>query len=490
MLGFAGLARVRSLPRAWQVLLAIFLGTQLLAALLTPEPLWSVPLALGRGLLVVGLLTTGFVLADIRPYRAVLIGYGVLAVTAFVTTLSLHPGAAFTTRLVHPYFTTVSLGLAGTLGLLLAVTWRSGPVVWRLLGGVLSLGMFLWSGSRGPLIALAAGLLAALVVSLRGQWRAAALAILGVAAVGFLLQQAVPGGVVARFGDDTLTGRGAYWVDALETARALPWGGTGPYQLGPHLSTQYGPESCRLWLQGEAVCPPALEAVRGAWLIAHNTAFHLLGETGVIGLSGWLALMGSLAVSAWRARDSLVNAVTWAVAAMGLVDNPTLLPNLGHAELYWLLSGTGIALASRPQPAGRSTLPLAPVAPLLACALLAYLSVPTWLERVLPMPPLNLPVLRALTLPRQLRAGESVTVFLDAAVPAGAYRLEGLACRKATCTTVSVTTLTGPADGWRTLGMKIPTPGTYAVKLRVRDDRSGLRLALPLVELTREVTVE
>lgn len=495
LLSFGLLGEVRRWPRSWRWLLAAFVGTQLLAALLSPAPLWSLPLALLRCGLVLALLTTGFVLGRAGALRPVLLGYGVVAVTALVATLLVHSDAALSTRLIHPYYSTVSLGLAGTLGLLLAVTWRGGPWPWRLCGGGLSLGLFLWSGSRGPLLALAAGLLAVLAVSLRQQWRAVGLALLGGAAAVFALQMAVPGGVFERFMENTLNGRGIFWADALNAAREQPWGGSGPYQLGPAFSTQYQAGSCNLWLKytflGVDFCSPTLLRLQGAWLIAHNTAFHLLGETGVIGLTGWLALMGALAVAAWRSRDPLVNAVTWGMVAMGLVDNPNLLPNVGAGELYWMLSGVGVALITRPDaPPARS---LAPAAPLLAAVLLGYFTLPLWLERVRPEPGLRLPVLRAITLPGRLSPGEPVTVFLDAGLPAATFHLRAVACPaqgEGGCRNLTQRLLKGPGTGWTALSFRAPPPGRYLLRLQLSDDRARLRIERPLAELNRVIRVE
>ncbi|WP_019011331.1 O-antigen ligase family protein [Deinococcus aquatilis] len=498
LLSLLALPRFRTLPPAWKVLLGVFLGLQLLAALLSPQPLVSLPLALIRGGLVVALIVTGYTLGHTRAVRPVLLGYSVVALTAFATTLALHPAAAFTTRLLHPYYTSVSLGLAGTLGLLLAVTWRSGPWVWRVMGGSLSLGMFLWSGSRGPLIALVAGLAAALVVGLRSQWKASLLALAGAAVLVLGLQSAVPGGVTSRFLENTLNGRGTFWADALTAARLHPWGGTGPYQLGPAFSTQYSDTSCQLWLPAnsyglEQGCPPALDALRGAWLIAHNTAFHLLGETGLVGLTGWLALMGALALAAWRSRDPLVNGVTWAIVAMGLVDTPTFLPNLGHAELYWLLGGVGVALAQQkaptdaPQPAPH----LSPAAPLLALALLAYFTLPLWLERVRPSVGAGVPILRALTLPTRLTAGENVTLFLKAEVPQGQFVVRGSACPvSGPCQKAFQTPLDASQSGWKRVTMKGLPAGRYRLSIQLSDQRARLSVEQPVAQLVRVIDVE
>ncbi|MFB9995022.1 O-antigen ligase family protein [Deinococcus oregonensis] len=496
LLSLLTLPRFRTLPACWRTLLGAFLALQLVAALVSPQPLWSLPLALVRGALVIGLILAGYTLGHTRAVRPALFGYGVVALTAFVSTVVLHPAATFTTRLVHPYYTSVSLGLAGTLGLLLAVTWRGGPWAWRVLGGSLSLGMFLWSGSRGPLIALAAGLAAALVVGLRSQWKAALLTLVGAAVLVFGLQSAVPGGITSRFLENTLNGRGTYWADALGAARLHPLGGTGPYQLGPALTTQYSDTSCQLWLPAKNYgldqgCPPALDALRGAWLLAHNTAFHLLGETGLLGFTGWLALMGALALAAWRSRDPLVNGVTWAIVAMGLVDTPIFLPNLGHAELYWLLGGVGVALAQKNRVADQPVSPLSPAAPLLALVLLTYFTLPLWLERVRPSVRTDVPILRALSLPTRLTAGENTSLFLRADVPKGQFLVRGRACPVGgPCQNILPAPLIGPGQGWTRLEVKGLSTGRYRLSLQVSDRRARLSVEYPLAELERMIDVE
>ncbi|MGY2897239.1 O-antigen ligase family protein [Deinococcus sp. UYEF24] len=500
LLSLSQLPKLRQFPRNWQMALAFFAACQTVAAFLTPQPEVAVPVALLRVAYVIALLLSGFLLGETAVVRPALIGYAVVAVTAFITTLYLHPAGAFQVRLSHPYYTEVSLGLAGVLGLLLAVTWRGGPSWWRVIGGVLALGMFLWSGSRGPLIALVAGLLAASVVSLRTQWRAVLLTLMSVAALVFALQALLPTSVTTRFTENTLNGRGAYWNDAVATARAYPWGGVGPYRLGPYLSTQYNAGSCQFWLQNQVYragrCPAFIDRLRGTWLIAHNTAFHLLGETGVIGASGWLALMAALAVTAWRSRDPLVNALTWATAAVGLVDNPTLLPGLGFAEFYWLLSGTGIAMLLRQkqaEPEVDNRPALTPAAPLLALLLLGYFTLPLWLERVLPARPFDIPVLSAMTLPSRLTAGEPVTVFYQAKITSGTYLLRGLACPlngETTCLNVINGAVVDFQNGWNQFDLVALPHGHYLLHLQLVEKRARLLMEPTLVELIRGIDVE
>lgn len=540
-LSLISLPGLRTLPAQWRWVLALFTATQLVAASLTPDPLLSVPLALGRVLLTLGLILTGVRLGSSGALRPALIGYAVVAVTAFTTTTLLHPTELLSVRLQHPYLTQVSLGLAGTLGLLLAVTWKGGPVLWRILAGSLSLGMFLWSGSRGPLIALAAGLLAALIVSQGRQLRAVLLTALGAAALILGAQNQLPstnGSVTSRFLENTLNGRGTYWADALDAARAYPLGGTGPYQLGPRLSTQYSDGSCNLWLKNDTYglteCPPALNAARGAWLIAHNTLFHLLGETGLIGTLGWLALIGTLAVTAARTRDPLLNAVTWATAGMGLVDNPTLLPNIGHAELYWLSGGVTIALVTTharkqantdPTPAmaehtaaahlptvrHHRTVLASAATPAMATVLAVYFAAPVWVPLVQPGQPVPAPVIEAVTVPGTLVAGQTSTVAIRTIRPANATSDEDLRVQVMICPAApqSVATpapsllhlLTGkastgtpcpfltwlwiaPGTHWRHFNLTGPQAGAYDLQFRYLTTETTLRVERPTTLLS------
>lgn len=506
-LALGALVSVRRLPRPWLALLSVFVLLQLIAAALTPDPLISVPLAFVRAAYTVALITAGFVLGSAGALRPALIGYSVVAVTAFITTLSTYGYGpqALGERLVHPYYTSVSLGLAGTLGLLLAITWKGGPWVWRVLGGGLSLGLFLWSGSRGPLIALVAGLLAVLATNFRVQWKATLLAVVAAAALVFALQSTQGSTITGRFMENTLNGRGVFWADALDTARAHPWGGVGPYQLGPHLSTQYhAGDTCNLWLKSDAyglsTCPAFLDRFRGAWLIAHNTAFHLLGETGIIGLSGWLALMGALALAAWRSGDPLVNALTWAIVGMGLVDNPTLLPNLGHAELYWLAGGVGMALvqdraATTGEDAARSLRPqlFAPFAPLLACVLLGYFTLPVWLNNVSRKnSKAVIPDLIALAAPSIINHREPSSMFMKIGNLRGIYRIQVRACPKDAeiCFNIFEDIFSTRNPDWIRVKFYILKEGIYNLHFYISKVQGNLSIEWPLAQTIRRINVE
>lgn len=532
-LSLMNLRRWSALPRQWGLFLALFVGVQLLAACFTPAPAVSALTALVRSLLTVALIMTGWRLARSDVLRLAILGYALVAAVAFATTLLLPGHGLLSSRLVHPYYTTVSLGLGGALGVLTALTWKGGPGWLRWGGGLTCLLMFLWSGSRGPLVALLAGLLGIAAVSWRGR-KGLLLANVGAALLGggtLLVSSGTSGTVLSRLSDSTLNSRGAYWADALDAAQRWPLGGAGTYQLGPSLSTQFG-ESCQMWLAsaqgfGEA-CPAWASQLRGAWLIAHNTALHLLGETGILGLSAWLALLAALTVCAWRSRDPLLNGLLWAGLAMGLVDNPTLLPSLGHAELFWLAGGIALARATAARPTTvTEEQPLAigetvavhaqsqtaqfqidqsqrgyvhpfrwPVA-LLAAALLAYYTLPVW---TLFWKSAAAPQLLAITLPQQVSSQSAQTFFVRLANPLSlqtsqsaenAYRLKGVACleNSAQCFTAFQSTVLNKGVGWHNLALSPLPAGQYRLSVTVYDARSSQNAERALARLSRPLTV-
>lgn len=476
------LPQVGRLPVAWRWLLGAFVGAQLVAALLSPTPAVSFGLAFLRAIYTVALIVAGFVLARPDTLRWAGMGYALVALMAMGTSLLL--GEPLQQRLQHPYYTPVSLGLAGSVLVLLAVT-ASGVWWWRVAGSVLGITTLLWSGSRGPLLALGVGLIAAVAADPKKQWRGVVAA--GALALALLLglQGLSTGGVTSRFAESTLTGRGAFWADTLQAAKAHALGGVGPYQLGPYMSTQYSDTSCQLWIPrpGQSQCRPGLDRIRGAWLMAHNTLFHLVGETGVIGALGWLALMGALTLGTWRSRQPLLAAIIWATTAMGLVDNPTLLPSLGHAELYWLAGGVAIALTSS---SSNQPTALASAAPLLTCALLLYWGLPLWLTLMRPLPPAPQ---GTVIMPPRVMAGERVAVWVYLPEKTTDAVLSSQLCQNTHCRPGPRLYPQAMKPGWQTVSFGPFPAGTYEMQWRWNSQEPGLRLDLPLSQRKQVIDV-
>ncbi len=341
---FAALRSWRSLGPLARGVALFYLGTQLAAALLTPDPLASVPLALARGLFVLALVLAGVRLADPRWLHYLLAGLAVVYLLAFWTSYDAFGAQFLARRLVHPYYTTVSIGLAGALGVLLALDWR-GPAVWRLGVGLLALLALAFSGSRGAMAVLVVGVLAAAVVrDRRYLWGLGAAG--GLAGLGyFLLASGERVTALTRLFSLNPNGRDVIWERAFAAFAQHPWGGVGPYQLGPWLVDLYR-QGCNLWVGARYLglgCPAWLEPFYGAWLIAHNLLLHALGETGVVGTLGFLALLALVGYAAVRAREPLLAAIFFGYLVMSLVDNPMAVPSLHLAEVFWVAGGMALA---------------------------------------------------------------------------------------------------------------------------------------------------
>ena len=337
----------REWKRGALALMAVYLLSQLLAAMLTPTPGVSVLLAAARSLFILALLTAGAWLGDIRRLQPLLLGLALVFLTALASSAFTYGADIFNLRLKHPYYTEVSLGLAGAVAVLLIASWNNGNRWVRLLFGLLAFTVMALSGSRGALLALLAG-------SLAGIWQGnkklfpALVGGVGLVVLATALSKlTVAAKAVERLFSFTLTGRDRFWADAWNVFLSHPWGGVGPYQLGPYLKSLYWGQ-CQLWPLLERiglVCPPWLERFSGAWIIAHNIILHQLGETGVIGAAGLLLLLLWIGYAVWRARHPLLTAVFVMYMVMGLVDVPTAVPSLFLAEFFWVAMGMALAQA-------------------------------------------------------------------------------------------------------------------------------------------------
>ncbi len=359
--GFYGLRFLGGLSPLARRALAGFLGLELLAALFTPRPLVSLLLALVRGLFVLGLLGVGIRLKDRRWLGYPLYGYAIVYLVALLVSAKvLGPALLHWARLVHPYYTTVSLGLAGTVGLWLAFSVRELPKGVRVFAGGLAFAVLLLAGSRGAVLALLVGVAAAAAFGGARYARALGGVGLGLGLALFLAESERRVGAITRLLNlKNLSGRDKVWEGAVAAFQAHPLGGAGPYQLGPYLEHLYR-SGCHLWVAAERLglrCPDWLAPFYGAWLIAHNLLLHALGETGVLGTLGWLLLYLLVGYATVRARDPLLAAIFAGYLTMSLVDNPTLVPSLSLAEFFWVAMGmalakAGLAVASEERLAG------------------------------------------------------------------------------------------------------------------------------------------
>lgn len=358
------LGRLRTLPLAARWVLFFFAATQLVAALFTPRPLLSLGLASARTLLILAMIAAGVYLRDSRNLRPLLWGQLVIFVTAWGYTLATQGFAGVQERLGHPYYYVVSLGLVAVVALWLTVFWQGGKWWWRVPAGMLAVATFLAAGSRGPLLALVVGSLAALAFAGRQRrWWVLLPGVLVLVVAAFTTTLKLPLQPVERLLNDQTSGREQVWREAVDGWRTSPVGGVGPYQGGPYLTFLFK-DGCQLTPtleRNDIGCSESLSRWSSVWLIAHNAWLHWLLETGVVGLLGLLAVMGYVLWQAALSRDSLSLSILFGFTAMNVVDVVVALPSQHFAELWWAAVGVTLVgvrrraedAATQPVPTGQ-----------------------------------------------------------------------------------------------------------------------------------------
>lgn len=359
---FGALGKLRTLPLAARGVLFFFAATQLVAALFTPQPLLSLGLAAARTLLILAMVAAGVYLRESRNLRPLLWGQLVICATAWGYTLFTQGWAGVQERLGHPYYYIVSLGLVAVVALWLVLFWRGGGW-WRWPAGLLALATFLAAGSRGPFLALAVGSLAALAFGQRQRrWWVLIPAVAVVLIATLTTTLKLPFEPVERLLNDQTSGREYVWKDAVLGWQTSPVGGVGPYQGGPYLTYLFK-DGCQLTPtleRNEIGCPAALSRWSSVWLIAHNAWLHWLLESGLIGLSGLVAIMG---YALWRSAllgDPLLVAMLYGFTAMNVVDVVIAVPSPHFSELWWVCVGITLCAGVGRSPAAGPPLPAGP----------------------------------------------------------------------------------------------------------------------------------
>ncbi len=216
---------------------------------------------------------------------------------------------------------------------------------WRLPAGGLALTTFLAAGSRGPLLALGVGSLAALAFAGRQRrWWVLLPGLVVLALATLTTSLNIPLQPVERLLNDQTSGREYVWRDAVQGWETSPLGGVGPYQGGPYLTYLFK-DGCQLTptlQRNDIQCPESLSRWSSVWLIAHNAWLHWLLETGILGTLGLLAVM---AYALWRSAvlgDALTVAILYGFTAMNVVDVVIALPSPHFAELWWVAVGISL----------------------------------------------------------------------------------------------------------------------------------------------------
>jgi len=328
-----------------------FVVTQLVAALFTPRPLVSLGLAALRCLFFLGMVAAGAYLKDGKRLRPLVWGYLFTFAVAWGFELASHGTArVMEGRLGHPFYYTVSLGIISTITIWILVAWKGAAPWWRFAIGALALVTLIATGSRGPLLALAVGALAAVLLGNLRYLRALAVgAVVVVGAFGLLpgLRSVIP---LERFASSDLSGREQVWQGAAQAFADSPIGGQGTYQIGEYLWFLYK-DPCRVTvalMEAGVGCPAWLDQFKGAWLTAHNVVLHSLAETGLVGTVGLLVVFLATALAVWRTRDGLLVSLFWGFMALSLVEVVTTGPSPHFAELFWVVVGMAFARGLRP----------------------------------------------------------------------------------------------------------------------------------------------
>lgn len=368
LLAFGALGRLRTLGTVARWVLLGFMVSQLLAALLSPNPLVSVVASSARTLFILAMVAAGVYLQDSRRLLPLLWGEIIIMVTAWGYTLYTQGVHGVLERLGHPYYYVVSLGLVGVVSMWLALFWRGGVRWQRWAAGLLGFVTLLASGSRGPLLALVVGTAVAVALTGRKQVRNGLL--VGLVVLGALVYGAsrpgVPSNPVGRFLERQVSGRNYVWQDAYAGFQTSPVGGVGPYQGGAYLNYLFK-DGCHLnpsLDRNNIQCPEEVTRLYGLWLIAHNAWLHWLLETGLVGTLGMTALYGYGLYSAYRKRDPLPIAILFGYTAINMVDVLIAVPTPHLAELFWAALGLSISPDLPPAKGAETTPPVRTVAPL------------------------------------------------------------------------------------------------------------------------------
>ncbi|MFB9995351.1 O-antigen ligase family protein [Deinococcus oregonensis] len=414
-LALLALPYLRQLPQPVLWILGFYALSQQIPALFTPEPLLASGFALARTAVMFGLIGVGVALKDSQRLRPLAIGLTIIYSTAFI--FSLVSGNDFlASRLRHPYMTPIALGLAGAFGIWVAL-FIKGKLLWRVPLGLVSIGVLLLSGSRGPLAAALVGCLAGFIIR-RGRKTAVAL-VLGAAVLigGFYVGDRLGVSAISRLGSADTTGRDIVWYNTLTVIRSEPWFGVGSYRLGSYLASPI--EECPSISPATETptCSGWIKKLGSPWLIAHNLTLQQLAETGPLGLLGLLILISAVGAAALATRDPLAVAGVSGLLAATITDNTLLIPTPFFGEVFWILAGMQLMHL----PVFRASLGWS------GAALGAVLSAPMLINAfVLPQIPAERIAL--LIAPPTLTSQKQYTVFAQFSGTAGRYRVSLNSC--------------------------------------------------------------
>ena len=345
-LSLLALPYLKKLPKPALYVLGFYALSQQIPALFTPEPLLASVLALVRTLLMFGLIGVGVALGDSQRLKPFVIGLVIVFVTALIYSFSAGLDI-FINRLSHPYMTSTTLGLAGAFGIWLSM-FNLSKYISRIPLFILSVGILVFSGSRGSLIAAIIGSLMSLVFLNRRIFTIA------LATIFFMLALINVGGLIGissigRLSTISSADRFIIWNNTLSIIKSFPIGGIGNYQLGKYLEPQEN--SCpdrELRLAPEIRCSHIVQSIGSPWIIAHNFTLQSFAESGILGFSGILFLLSTIVMCIIKRKDLLSIAIFTGIVFSSINDNTTLVPSPFFGEMFWIISGMALRDCANP----------------------------------------------------------------------------------------------------------------------------------------------
>jgi O-antigen ligase len=213
---------------------------------------------------------------------------------------------------------------------------------WALLGVsvILVLGLAA-TQSRGGVFAVAVAFGAAIVVMKRQRGRVLALGVT-VFALGAMYFAAYPSGLQRFTASDSGSGRADIWQVAWRVTAEHPIAGVGLHNFTVHSPLYVRRPGLLRYVDLIAERPH----------VVHNTYLEVLTETGIVGLTLFLAVLGASLVAAWKAAGRFEQSGAYAlgtlsrgtlVATLGMLTAGFFV-TLGSEPILWLLLALGPAL--------------------------------------------------------------------------------------------------------------------------------------------------
>ncbi|NTY01070.1 O-antigen ligase [Deinococcus sp. JMULE3] len=208
-------------------------------------------------------------------------------------------------RLIHPYFTTTTLGFIGSIAIILSFEIISRNPIPRIILFLSGATLFTFSYSRGAILmaAVYAVVKFSVVLSLKKSEGKSYIAYMplafGLIAIG--VSTTTPIG--ERLLSSSLSGRELIWDQAISNIDSYRNYGNGIIGFGQSIASLHDSSACTNTSNKEFFCDFLDGGFHNAWLIAHNGILQNLGESGVTGLFSIVFIFGIFIYAAAKSRS-------------------------------------------------------------------------------------------------------------------------------------------------------------------------------------------